>query len=500
MARGSYNYGCFLIRHDEYADAIPFIADAVSGYREDAKYSWLADAYRWQAKAYSGVGDKDRALADFARAVEIYVDIEHYVPATIAQLDVVELLGFLDRQDEALAATASALEHAEASGDPYLPMRVNDRAAAALIDLGEYDLALDRLRDCLGVAEYVNDTQSINYQTHRLGATLVLRGIFLEALEFLNRANEAFREADSLSEVVETDLGVLECLFALGRTSEAQSLLRRLEAVTRPARFTQTRAVILMVRAEALVAAGNPRAADQLCTEALILAEEVSDELLARKVRILRAEALLEDEEFALAFDQIYDIPVDDFGQNRVWRARLLAVRAAVRGPVEGHLTLAEIDIQENIALGAAIGFARYHGRSYEQLSAIRFSEGRRDDARTLQVKATAIYLRAGLTALAEKAAANLLPDTYLLRTPSTGPFARPELISSGPASRWLVGRELEAMMDGDYDAGISEGRRNVAIGSEVTMSDGSRNDRTRRDSSRNSDNGNADNDNDGAV
>jgi len=383
----------------------------------------------------------------------LYVDVDSYYLAAVAQLEIIELLGFLDRQDEALAATDAAMEFAEDAEDPSLPIRINDRAAAALIDLGEYDLALVRLREALSASEYVNDTAKINYQNFRLGSTLVLRGKFAEALEFLDHASEAFREADRLQDVVQTDLSRIECFYALGRNGEAQALLTQLESVTKPERFIRTRAAALILRAEVLASEGNYTRADELLAEAFILGGEVDDELLMTKVRIYRAEALVDIQKFSLALDQLTDLDVDEFGQNRVLRARLLAVRAAARRAIESDSTLAELDIHECLALGGAIGFARAHGRCYEQLSIIRQSEGRSADAKTLQSHATAVYLRAGLTALAEKSASLLLPDGYLSRSATTGPFTRPDTISSGVHTKMLMGIDLHAFLGDEYDA-----------------------------------------------
>lgn len=431
IARSHYAYSSWLNNQLRHKEALEQVSFAITGYGEELRTEWLADAIRQRAIAQAGLGNIASALEDYSAAEKIYTAENLWYPAAFVQLELVELLGAEDQQFEAYKAAEIALGLAQNSEDVELNICAHDRRAAALIDLGEYEFALTSLTTALDIAEHQEIEHKVRHGKYRVGSVLRLLNRPEEALALLTEAEALFRAAGENQQAASVDYERVQCLVDLGRTDEALTLARQLLAVSRAFDETRLPSLVSLVIAEAKLEAGDIVQAEEHFVYAQELAENRKDLWLDHVGRLSWATKLVSIGQHQRAYELIKDIPVSYWGQGRERAANHLATRAQARFHLDSDSLHAELDIQECLSLGPAIGLAEHHAKCYELWADIRRIEGRESDASTFTSNAIGLWLRSRNFVRAERLGHWLVPQEYLTRIPSTEPIVNPAFIAS---------------------------------------------------------------------
>jgi tetratricopeptide (TPR) repeat protein len=135
-----------------------------------------------------------------------------------------ECLGRLSRLTEALTALQDARDLYRSLGRGLEAANADDRVAAALIELGRYAEALDRLAAAARVADASGDAALIAYAQYRMGWTLVLDEQPNDALPWLQRARAKYGELGDLVGGADCDEKAAQAFSDLGEFDRAAEL------------------------------------------------------------------------------------------------------------------------------------------------------------------------------------------------------------------------------------------------------------------------------------
>lgn len=209
------------------ADAADAAAQAADVLREQGTEDDIARALFERTLALLAVGDRDEAaqlleeaerLAESAGADGLAADIA---------MELGELHGSAGRREAARRSFERARSWRLGQADAEGVAEADNRIAAALIERGLLDEALDRLRAALDVWEVTGNTDRIAYATFRLGWTLRIANRSDEALRHLSTARELYHDLDNLFAAARCDEQAAGAFGALGDHAKAITLFRR---------------------------------------------------------------------------------------------------------------------------------------------------------------------------------------------------------------------------------------------------------------------------------
>ncbi len=190
----------------------------------------IAQAYFETSWSLEMAGILDRALecADTAIAsASQQTDSNIIAKSHHQRADVLQKLG--DRGDEVLQELAAARQAYRDGADVASVLALDDRVAGIFADTGEHEAAVNLLRDCLAVAESLNEERAA-YFSYRLARTLRMKGDFAEALKVL-QAPLAFNLAnDDIQPLGATYFEMAVCEWRLDHDEEAFRLIAKARA------------------------------------------------------------------------------------------------------------------------------------------------------------------------------------------------------------------------------------------------------------------------------
>jgi len=191
-----------------------------------------ADAYAVAQSRLAAVhdmrGERERALAARAAAVEAYAASGRHAEAAVERLAMANYLRFAARHSEAIELAQAAVADAERAERPDLRARALGLEGVAQAKRGEYEKGLDTVRTGLAVALEHNLTPAAAELYQRLSLVLYDSADYRRAQETLDTALELCRTADE----PDVELACVTCMVYVlrecGEWTEAVKLGREL--------------------------------------------------------------------------------------------------------------------------------------------------------------------------------------------------------------------------------------------------------------------------------
>jgi tetratricopeptide (TPR) repeat protein len=417
-----------LIAREDYSEAISLLERTIELYRTYASEAELADAISLQAQAYACVEDGEKAEKHFRAALELYRSNNRPTSAGIIALDLGDLLGGMSRQSEALVTFHDALAIFQGGSDLVGSGRAHDRIAAALIDLGDIDVALDHLREALRIFEYIEDAPRWTWAQYRLGWTLVTKGQNAEAIPLLKEAARWYKEQGNYSRAADADTQLAHALTNEGNEIEAREIYRRTRAVYAGLGQEHSARIADGNIAASLARTGEVEEAVELYRRLLAQSRETEDGYLIRGISVRLANSLRDLGTFA-AYEEAIAIldasPVEDWGDSIGDKVFQLD---AYRGTYLDMANEAKAEEYANKILeyGVEPGFMGYTANAYRTIGILEHDRGNSELSKSYIAQAIALYLADGSDGTARELSQRLMPTgspaqgTDILRPEST--------------------------------------------------------------------------------
>jgi DNA-binding SARP family transcriptional activator/tetratricopeptide (TPR) repeat protein len=241
---------------------------------------WLARVLALQSNALWFAGDNRRALDAAVRAAALAERAGDVVPLIRASLNlglICNTLGDFDRGARELEKTAQLLsgelERERLGRTLYPAVTARGELSRAQAELGQFDAALDTVREALRIAEALHHSTTLLVARVDVCHVLVCRGDFRDVIPQAEACLLAGREAGQpvFGGSAAGMLGYAQAMT--GRLADGIVLLR--EAVEQAATGRRTReAIFTTYLSEALLAAGQVSEASELGARALALSQE----------------------------------------------------------------------------------------------------------------------------------------------------------------------------------------------------------------------------------
>jgi len=217
-----------MLRTDEAVKTYDRAADIL---RTAGDESDIGECLNRSGHALVRAGRDEEAIPRFASAQRLFAANGQHERAGRDAIARGEALGRLGILPDALESFREARELFRGQVSPYLVAWADDRAAAALIDLGRVKEAIDLLRGCLHVAQVGGDEREHAYAAYRLGWTLCTDGHYDEALTHLQVARDLYSAQQDLGGSARCDEQAANALSHIGEEGQAESLYVRARSV-----------------------------------------------------------------------------------------------------------------------------------------------------------------------------------------------------------------------------------------------------------------------------
>ena len=333
LGHAIYSLGYCQYRLGEYEEAIRSLAASLQLGQEIIDSKVIAYSAGPLADSYSANGEPDKAIEFYEIAVDAFVEIEVETLAGINALAMGELHGIANRQTRALECFIRAFNIFQTGGDAIGAARAKDRMASCLIELGDYDQAVVHLKESHEVFEFSEVVDRATYALYRIGWTLNLAGKYLQAELPLREAAGAFRQAAEWSRAALAETQLAYSLIFRDLETEnnyGQNLLNRAATYFEFAGELQNAWQVNSIKAELLAIRGDLAAAVVIWKDILDQATENGDDYFVRSARVNLAECLLEQGETMSAREQLAEVDVASWGQNKVEIANFKRVQNLV--------------------------------------------------------------------------------------------------------------------------------------------------------------------------
>ena len=411
--RAAYTEGHMYFNLERFAEALEAFQTAAERYRISATEEMLADAVKSVAVCFENLKDFDSASLNYLSAINIYEANKLYTAAGIASLDFGDLQGGNGQQSKALETFEDSLRIFQLGGDIIGSGRSHDRIAAAQIDLGHLDDALEHLREAHNIFEYIRDESRLIYAKYRLGWTLVMKEQWLDAVPLLREASEGYKSKTWFLQAANSDSQLAHALSNLGQEEEAVALYQSTRSVYEAGGDFKN-ALIADGNAATRIAAVNPHNAAVMLRRIVAGARELDDQWIVRVMSTRLAEALKKvdtDESNAEGLEVLLGITEEDWGEELKERVRYLAAlgEALIENNRDGEAREA---FEKVVSYGYESGFLAESARAYASLAFLENEENNKDKSNEFVAQAIAYYLAAGEDEKARNLSRNLLPSS----------------------------------------------------------------------------------------
>ena len=338
-----YSLGYCQYRLGEYQEAVESLKESLALGKELNDSKVIAYSCGPLADSYSALDRHEEAISSYELAVETFVEIDDQVNAGINCLSLGELHGIAARQTKALECFIRAFNIFQIGGDAIGAARAKDRMASALIELGDYEQAIEHIRDSVNTFEFVEAEGRVAHGHYRLGWTLNLAGKYLQAEPPLLTAIKMFRaEQDwSRAALAETQLAYSLIFRDLEvQNLEAIKILDRVASYFEAAGEIPNVLQVNSIGAERLMIAGEYSKAAAVWKDILQQALDIEDHYSTRSARVNLAECLLETGEVKAAQVQLGLIEAADWGENNLELQRLERVTNLMMSKLEESLNI----------------------------------------------------------------------------------------------------------------------------------------------------------------
>ena len=233
IGRSCYAQGVFHLGHNRFELAVTLLEESVASYHNAFRTVWEADALRALGSAYQSLGALELAQDMFTRASSGYGEMDEYFRASLAEIDLGNVLAARFELHMAMMASQRALTFAQKAENPVMVLRCNARIAALWHGLGEVETSLEISRASVLTAEYLEDEELLMLVKDDLGETLAEIGRYEEALPLLEEVSTFWKAQNYVNSALATDTVRASALHGLGRTNEALALLNQVSATSR---------------------------------------------------------------------------------------------------------------------------------------------------------------------------------------------------------------------------------------------------------------------------
>ena len=446
-SRAGYFEARSLHQFDRCEEAIPILDRTIELYRMYAGEIELADAIAQRAECMGELDNVAECESGYRTAIALYEGNDAFTPAGIASLNLGESQGSDSRQSEALVSFTHALEVFQRGGDLTGSGRAHDRMAAALIDMGDLDEAIEHLREALRIFEYMQVEWRWNWAKYRLGWTLVSNGEPDEARPLLEDAASFYKARNEYARAADADTQLAHALSNTGSEEAARELYRSTRAVYAGLGKTHAAALADGNIAASLARSGEYDEAVTLYRKVIEFAREHDDGYLVRGVSTRLAAALLELETFDAAEEALRvldDSPVENWGDALADLVSQLDMYRRVYAWL-GH-DEKEVEVANRIlSFGVQSGFMSATANAYRTLGLREDLLGNHEQSTLLLAQAIALYLADGNDYSARELSKRLMPEP----TPPVTDVLRAESENSAPTTG-----EIPLDLGGEWDDG----------------------------------------------
>ncbi len=196
LARVTAMEGVFAFRVGDFGRARELTEGALATLRAESAAPWvLGHTHTFLGGAYFGLGDLERALAEFQHALDAYTAAGSAWGRATALGNIAEMYMVWGEEREALDYARRAQAIAEPGGNPYLLAHNTYRLAVLLANAGDYDAAQRYQRASLAHAEQLNYASGVGLATASLGDLAFATGDFAGAAQHFGAAVELHRGA-----------------------------------------------------------------------------------------------------------------------------------------------------------------------------------------------------------------------------------------------------------------------------------------------------------------
>jgi len=397
------------IQLEEYNDALDSFAKAGECFQEIADDTHRGDALRALGDAYEALEKPDEAALVRRDAISLLVSAQAYTRAGIAALDLGESQGRAGRQSEALATFEEAYKYFQEVEDITGTIRAHDRIAAAQIDLGRVDEALEHLWEAMMLAHYVDDQDRYRWGQYRLGWTLVIAGDYELAIQLLKSAVKSFKKVGQFGLAALADLQRAHAMNALGKSDRATHIYRQVRAVFNSLGNDHDALLASVNVAENQARSGNHLDARETYAKCLAEAVKIEDEWLERAIRVRAAETELVLGGTDLAVELLEATEPDAWGEDLSEKARHYNVyaRALIAADRQDE---ARSKLEKVIELNLTQSLPAEAAAAYEMM-ALNLSDVSEDESKQLLAQAIALYLASGLVDRARELSKGFIPS-----------------------------------------------------------------------------------------
>lgn len=423
-----------LRRADRADEAITVFRQSSDLFREVGDESQLAACHQGVGITLSDTGRDEEALADLESAERLHEaagDLEESGRSAMARG---QALGRLGRQAQALEVFRRARSQFRRVSEASLVVWADDRAAAALIDLGQVREAIEILRNCLLVMENSGRHIDRAYAAYRLGWTLRIDDRNEEALPYLSQAHAEYAEEGNLHGMAGCDLEAGHAYSGQGDWVEAERLYVKARATFDALGDDHSMGLADAARAHVFRVRGDIDAALHIESIALEHARETENGWLVTTLVTRMADDLVNVGRAREALDLLSDpgstpLPLGDELHEQNFRRYVHASAALAVGDAAGARALTELGISELTGTDAIERLADMH-RVHSEI--VRSDDV--DAANRELAFAVALYLAAGQV---EKATENFSGvPAVRVRTLGRPGYLRAHLAGPGQSAR----------------------------------------------------------------
>jgi tetratricopeptide (TPR) repeat protein len=325
-----YSVGFAHYRLGEHEEAITMLTRALESAQELVDSRTIAFSAAPLADCYSYQGDDQKAIKFYELAIEAFDEIEDPANAGFNAISLGELHGKASRQAQALQCFIRSYNNFQSIGDAYGAARAKDRMAAALIELGDLDQAIQHIEDALNTFAHLEEEERVAFMRYRLGWTLVLNEKYARAIPELRTAAAYFRSTKDWSMAAAVELQLAIALADIDpdiRNEESEQLFTRLNAFFESVGEITNALIVQSFLGERLFDAGSYEAAATVFSDIIDRAIEIDDPYIIRATRAALAEALFKAGRITEAKNALAEIDASEWGENKKQLERLERVK-----------------------------------------------------------------------------------------------------------------------------------------------------------------------------
>ncbi len=341
LTKALYSIGYSLYRLNDYEDAVHALKRSLGRAQELSDSRTIAFSAGPLADSLVYLSRPEEAVDFYEVAIDAFVEIDEPINAGLNSLSLGELHGKAARQTKALECFIRAYNIFQSAGDAFGAARAKDRMAAALIELGDLEQAIQHIRDALNTFEHLDEDERVAFMEYRLGWTLVINEKPVQAIPHLRSAAHFYREAKDWSNgaMVELQLAIaLQDMDPETPNAESERLLQRLGAYFESAGEVSNALTVQSIQAEKLFDQGSFEAAATIFGDIVERAMEIGDHYAIRACQMSQAEALIKAGKVEQGDKILGLVNPLEWGENSPQLARFERIRkllADTKSPVE---------------------------------------------------------------------------------------------------------------------------------------------------------------------